>query len=657
MALADTLEVDEIYLYNLTGEIEYSTREAYLNWQATPGHPVHDFMISDLTSHVEEIRKDSESDEYYKYGYYRLDDGRFVQMGVDAALVENFLAPFEVQNLLQEMGDFHLVDYVYFVNEDYSINACCEIQNIDVQINNPKVREALESRTTYSLRRFSEWQNGEVYEIFIPIFVDEDFGGTLVIAKSTKEADIMMRTAIILSILISAVVFSTFIYIMLSNYRHHKQLVSLAYEDALTGLPNKAYLEEMLAEILSSSFQDNKAIMMIHCRNLNAINSAYGFDVGDRVMKELSVRLRKFVSVDSQLFRFAGNRFVLFVQDYQSQEELSSLAESIINELEPSLDIVGRPIELKIGIVELAPSQKVVDELTHASMTIHHLESGHETQSYAFFDAGIEEKLNRQEIIAQEMADFLQTQTGQTFHLEYQPKVSLTTNQIVGFEALSRMNSPSLGRVSPVEFIPIAELQELIAPLGYWALETACQFINKLSSEGYGHLYVAVNVSVIELLQPDFPLRVKEIVKKSGVNPQNLQLEITESVLIEDFDDIQVKLRHLRDMGLTIALDDFGTGYSALSRLEELPIDYIKIDKSFIDKILLRDEQKQIIQELIAMCHKLGLTVVAEGVEHEEQQEYLKESGCDLMQGYLYSKPLSEKLALEKLKIVFSFTN
>ena len=139
---------------------------------------------------------------------------------------------------------------------------------------------------------------------------------------------------------------------------------------------------------------------------------------------------------------------------------------------------------------------------------------------------------------------------------------------------------------------------------------------------------------------------------KSGIDPKNLQLEITESVLIEDFDDVHSKLQPLQDLGLTIALDDFGTGYSALSCMGELPVDVIKIDKSFIDKILVKDGQKQIIQELIAMCHKLGLIVVAEGVEYEEQRTYLAEVGCDIMQGYLYSKPVAEELALQKLESV-----
>jgi diguanylate cyclase (GGDEF)-like protein len=646
--VADTLAVDDIYLYNLDGEIEFSTREVYLGWKATPGHPVHAFLTSGLTSFIEEIRQDTESDEYHKYGYYRLEDGRLIQVGINAALVQGFLAPFEIERLLKDMVGF--VDHVYFVEPGPTVSACCDPSVFGFHLGNPEIMEALASRSIYSLRRHVEGQNREIYEIFIPIFVGDDYEGTLVVAKTTDEADTLAHTAMILSIIIGAVVFSSIIYIMISNYRHNKRLATLAYEDALTGLPNKAHLEQMLDHIRVRPFQDKRAILMIHGRSISAINSTYGLDVGDRVIKEVAKRLEAFVAEGSQLFRFADDRFVVFADNYRSKEELRSLAERILAALEPPVSIVGRPIEICIGVVESEPGLGAMEALSQASMVIHHLEQGHGDIKYAFFDARIEEKLRREEIIALEMQEFLDQPHLGTFHLEYQPKVDLASNSIVGFEALSRMTSPTLGRVSPPEFISIAERQEMIIPFGYWVLEAACQFIKRIGQQGHSQLYVAVNISVAQLLQKDFLRKVGEIVAKAGIDPHNLQLEITESVLIEDFDEIRAKLQPLQDLGLTIALDDFGTGYSALSRMGELPVDVIKIDKSFIDKILVQDNQRQIIQELIAMCHKLGLIVVAEGVEHEEQRQYLLEAGCDLMQGYLYSKPVIEELALQKLR-------
>ncbi|NMB02125.1 MAG: phosphodiesterase [Firmicutes bacterium] len=651
VALADTLAVDEIYLYNPQGEIIFSTRDAYLGWQALPGHPVHDFMISGAKSLVEDIRRDTESEDYYKYGYFRLDDGRFLQLGVRADLVEDFQAPFEVQKLIEEINGLGILDYVLFVDENYTVTASSRPSYIGRQMEDARIRSAIKDQVTHAVLVQARDGSGEIYNISVPVFEGDRFLGTLLIGESTEGTEAIVRIATTLGIVLTTVAFGGFVYVMVSNFRTNKLLAALAYEDSLTGLPNKAFLEELLTEELANPTRGKKAVVMIHCRNLGEINSTYGFDVGDRVMQIQAGRLQQFARDYGQLFRFAGNRFVLYVSTYRDRDELSALVEQVRASLEQSIDFVTKRISTRIGVVELSESHSGAAEvLAQASLTIHYLESGNSNGSYAFFDAHVEKSIHRQETIAVEMEEFLSGGKTGTFFLQYQPKVSLTSNQIVGFEALSRMNSPTLGMVSPGEFIPIAERQEMIIPLGYWGLETACQFIKLLADKGHGDLYVAVNISVIQLLQDDFPEKVKEIVERAGVRAEKLQLEITESVFIEDFGDIQAKLCPLRDLGVTIALDDFGTGYSALSRIEELPIDYIKIDKSFIDNIMVKDEQRQIIQELITMCHKLGLKVVAEGVEHEAQREYLAESGCDIMQGYLFSKPLVEEAALEKLK-------
>lgn len=648
--LADSLAIEEIYWYNPEGVIEFATKGKYIGWTATPSHPVHNFMISELTSYVEAIRQDTESDEYYKYGYFKLNDGRFIQIGVHADVLEDFLAPFETIRMLRDMVDYSLVDNVYFINPDYSVTTCCNPELYDLQLDNPTIRQGIDSRTTFSIRHRLESLGQEIYEIFIPVFVQDEFMGTLVVIKSTKEADAITNTTIVISIIVSLIVFASLTYIMLANYIHNKRLVTLAYKDSLTGLSNNTHLQQVLDDILAEPQEQKTAIVMIHCHNIGSINSTYGLPTGDKVLKEVANRLLTLVTDEMQLFRFSGNRFVLLIKNYQNQAELQALAEEIISILETPLEFIGRPIEIKIGIVELEPGAQTMEVLSKASMVIHYLEQGQTREPLAFFDTKVEEKLRREEIIAQELSEFLANPSLNTLYLEYQPKLALASNQIVGFEALSRMNSPTLGRISPIEFISIAERQEKIVPLGYWVLETACKFVNKLYDQGYQDLYVAVNISVIQLLQKDFPNKVEEIITKTGINPKNLQLEITESVFTDDFDDIQAKLRPLRELGLTIALDDFGTGYSTLSRMGELLVDFIKIDKSFIDKILLEDEQKQIVQELISLSHKLDLTVVAEGVEEEKQRDFLLKAGCDIMQGYLFSRPLPEKQALEKLK-------
>lgn len=649
MELAEILDVEEIYVYNSAGEIVYSTREEYLGWQAYPEHPVFEFMQSSAPDLVEDIRADSESGEYYKYGYVKLDDGRFVQLGIRAGLVENLLAAFEVDRIIEEIAGFQLVDHVSIIDRDFKVIASSDPSTVGSQMQDPAVQEAVSAGQTYSLLNLDH-PHGELYEVYVPVYVGNEYVGVLHVGKFTEESAAIARKITALGGFLIAGFFLGLILIMLSNYKHNQQLVALAYSDSLTGLPNKTYLEEVLAEAVAKPAGGKGAVLMIHCRNLSEINSTYGFTAGDQILKAIAKKLADLECRGCQLFRFTANRFVFYVEGYQHREELADLAERISRVVEQSQNFIQRQLQLYIGIVELTGAERSVDALlTQASVALQHIESGTGTGKYAFYDSRMEAALHRQEIIAAEMAEFLSGSIPDTFYLVYQPKVSLSSGEIVGFEALARMNSPTLGPVSPGEFIPLAERQDLIIPFSYWVLAEACGFIQQLAAAGYPSTHTAVNISVAALLQPDFTKRVEEIIFQSGINPANLQLEITESVVIEDFDDMQTKLCSLRELGVTIALDDFGTGYSALCRLEELPIDGIKIDKSFIDKIIVNDGQTQIIPELIAMCHKLELEVTAEGVELEGQREFLAAAGCDVMQGFLYSRPLNAVDALAKL--------
>jgi diguanylate cyclase (GGDEF)-like protein len=648
--LAPVLGVDDIFIYSPEGEIVHSNRDEYLGWQAVPGHPVHDFLISGATALVEDIREDTESGELFKYGYFRGEGGRFVQLGIKAGRVAELLESFELGYLFHELGRLELVDRVYFVDEDLTVIASDDPGILGARRDDISAIAALASGESYAQVNFDEDRGERVYEVYVPVYTGSERSGTLVISMSTSATQAVARIASVLALVAATVVFTGLVYILASNYTHSRELVSLAYEDSLTGLPNKAHLLEYLGEELAPGREGHRAIMMVHCRNLGAINSAYGFDVGDRAIRELGKRLRAFTNANRSLFHFATNRFVLYVRDYRGKEELAELAEQIKGNLERPLECVGRQIMVRTGILELGSGcQSAMEAVTRASVALHHAETVPSGHSFSFYDSGIEAQLQREEIIAREMAEFIASPEGSLFYLEYQPKVSLATGKIVGFEALARMESPSSGRVSPVEFIPIAERQDLIVPLGYWFLETACRFISQLYKAGYPDLHVAVNISVAQLRQEDFAERVKEIVERAGIKPENLELEITESVIIEDFSDIESKLCPLRDLGITIALDDFGTGYSALARLGELPIDSIKIDKRFIDSVPIESKQSHILEDLVSMCHKLDLEVVAEGVEHEIQRQYLATIACDIMQGYLYSKPLAEEAALAKL--------
>ena len=259
--------------------------------------------------------------------------------------------------------------------------------------------------------------------------------------------------------------------------------------------------------------------------------------------------------------------------------------------------------------------------------------------------------VTRENNIRDELLKGITDDNSKAIHLQYQPILNIKTGKISGFEALARFNSKNLGLVPPSEFIPIAEEMQLIVPIGLRVVYNACKFIKRLEMDGFNHINVMVNVSVIELLRDEFVGNIKTLIEDAEINSKNLGMELTESIIMDDFDMINEKLYKLKEIGIQLSIDDFGTGYSSLARESELHISGLKIDKYFIDKILEQKPDRVIASDIISMAHKLGHLVVAEGVETKEQYQYLIDNNCDFIQGYYFSKPLDEEDAVKKLKV------
>ncbi|NCC58768.1 MAG: EAL domain-containing protein, partial [Synergistales bacterium] len=267
-----------------------------------------------------------------------------------------------------------------------------------------------------------------------------------------------------------------------------------------------------------------------------------------------------------------------------------------------------------------------------------------------FYDVEMEREILREQKIKHELARVAAGDENNGLFLQYQPILDLKSNRVCGFEALARLNSEQLGLVSPMEFIPIAEQAKLIVPIGRNVFLQAFRFLKKLEKEGFDTVNVSVNVSAIQVLRDNFTVDLIEMIREAEVCPENIGIEITESVFSMDYQGINRVLGSLRDSGLHIAIDDFGTGYSSLARERELNVDCLKIDKFFVDKLLTLSPEDAITADIISMAHRLGHCVVAEGVEHEEQKEYLLGNGCDKIQGFLVARPLDEEAALELIR-------
>ncbi|WP_345907149.1 EAL domain-containing protein [Sphaerochaeta sp. UBA5849] len=429
------------------------------------------------------------------------------------------------------------------------------------------------------------------------------------------------------------------------------ELMFLNEHDIWTGLYNRRYLEQLLFSDADLHPSLKRAVLAVNLSALHTSSMTYGFQYTQEIIKKVSSSLLVLCSDQCLLCKTHEYRFSFYVKDYRDKEDLIAFCKRISSLLETFLIIEG--INWGIGIVEIGKgTTKDVEQLLRNVLVASEkaLQQLHDDSSYCFFDKAMEEELYREEVITAELSRIAAGEGNGSLFLNYQPILDLGTNRIVGFEALARLQIPSLGLIPPLQFIPITEKTKLIIPLGDSIILQALRFLNTVQSLGYSDIFLSINISAIQLLKHDFNANLLRMIKAMQVDPHSICLEITESVFASNYQDINRVLGQLQSLGIQIAIDDFGTGYSSLARERELNINCLKIDKSFIDKLMTLSEEQAITGDIISMAHKLGHCVVAEGIEHEKQLQYLRKFNCDKIQGYLISRPVDDKAALALLK-------
>lgn len=428
--------------------------------------------------------------------------------------------------------------------------------------------------------------------------------------------------------------------------------------DSWTGLYNRNYLEELLIKDGKKQNTKKRALININMTAVQSLTMAYGFHYTQDLIKEIVDVLNAHCTDTRQLFYTYENQFVFYLKGYQYKKQLTDFCDEVANTLESLL--AAERVRGGIGVVEIDQNNKNdVDQLLK-NILIASEEAfaiGDRDFGICFYDTEIETQMIREQDIKRELAQIAAGENGDCLFLQYQPILDLKTNQISGFEALARFKSSQLGLIPPLEFIPIAEESKLIIPIGDKVILQSFSFLNKLKEHGYANVKISINFSIIQLLKKDFCEKLFKMISKMRVIPSNIGIEITESVFESDYEKINRILGRLKKAGFIIAIDDFGTGYSSLARERELNINCLKIDQSFIDKLMYLEPEKTITDDIISMAHNLGHYVIAEGVEHEKQKQYLQRHGCDKIQGYLISKPLDEDIAIEFLRKYKSIEN
>jgi len=423
-----------------------------------------------------------------------------------------------------------------------------------------------------------------------------------------------------------------------------EEIRNLAFFDSLTRLPNRTLVLDRLTQLINEGPRDKGkvAVLFLDLDDFKKVNDTLGHDIGDKLLIDVSGRLKSAVRSSDTVGRLGGDEFIVILGRVADETDIIHVVENLFDQIRNTFNIDGHDMMLSAsaGISVYPEDGGNVSELLRKadSAMFHSKNLGRNT--YSFFTDAMNRNVLRRLALEKQMHGAL---TRGEFEVVYQPQVDLNCDRIMGAEALLRWYNPTLGNVSPEEFIPIAEQTGLIVPIGQYVLTEALRMTARWQKEHDPEFRIAVNLSPRQFRAPKLVSDIKKAMQQSGISYRYLELEITEGVLMDSHSGIDHALAELDSLGVNIALDDFGTGYSSLTYLRNYPFDVVKIDRSFISNIVVSPKDRALVNSAISMGHSLNLKVIAEGVETEEQLAHLKEMRCDHAQGYLFSKPVSER--------------
>lgn len=430
-----------------------------------------------------------------------------------------------------------------------------------------------------------------------------------------------------------------------------KHIEFLATHDALTRLPNRVLLNQSLVMAIESARRHGRrfALLFLDLDRFKTINDSLGHDAGDQLLQTIGERLDLCVRASDVVARIGGDEFVLLLNEIVGREDVARFAHSLLGHILEPVTLRGQPYRVTTSVgIALFPDHgtTAADLLKHADMAMYRAkEEG--KNNCQFFCTELRTRSLQRMTLENQLRQALERDE---FHLDYQAKISLVDERIIGVEALLRWTNPELGEVKPAQFLPLAEELGLIMPIGRWVLETACAQNMAWQRQGLPALRMAVNLSPTQFADHQLVAHIEQVLARTGMPAELLELEITETAVMRDIERALTLLAQIKALGVFISLDDFGTGYSSLAQLRKLPVDSLKIDRSFVSQLCSNMNDQSIAQAIITMGRNLSLNVIAEGVETAEQQAFLRSQACDDMQGYYFSRPDSESAFAELMR-------
>lgn len=477
----------------------------------------------------------------------------------------------------------------------------------------------------------------------VPIVADDDVAAVLEFFKRTHADDDprMVRLVATIADQLGGII---------QRKRAEERLHHMAHYDHLTGLPNRVLFTDRLSQAMVDAQRHGRVVgvIFLDLDRFKTINDSLGHGIGDLLLKSVARRLERCVRPGDTIARLAGDEFTVALADMAGTEDAAPVAQKLLDDLAQPFHVGGHELftGASLGVTLFPADDTTVEGLLRNADIAMYRAKDQGGNSFHFYSSDMTTKARARLSLENDLRRAIEREE---LVLHYQPIVSLRTREVVAIEALARWNHPQRGLLLPSEFIPLAEETGLILPLGEWAMHSALNEVRQLVHTGFVSLRAGVNISAHQFRQQDIVHTVQAALAAADVHPYRLQLEITESVLMQNIEATEKTLRSLSEMGIELSLDDFGTGYSSLSYLKRFPIDVLKIDRSFVRDLPGDDDDAAIASAIISMAHTLGIAVVAEGVESRAQLEFLRERGCNYVQGYYFSHPLPANLLKQLL--------
>lgn len=636
--MAASLNLEEIYLYNENLEIIASASGKYMGWVSPDDHPVHFFANGHTSFHIEDFRKDSESDKVYKYGYIRLANRRIIQIGKDVDAINELTKLVDYNDSVAEIISNENIETVYFINTVGEVVVPDRVTHVE-DFKPGFIRELSKHPVTSLI---VDVDKEKFVDIFVPLNFHHPEVHTIMVTRYSLSGtnELIWSTFLTISIPLS-IMYAFLTHFFISRMLVNQRVLDLAFLDPLTGLHNRTYLKERIIDKVLKDPKDKGMLIFMDVKNFSHINRTYGFQIGDLIFNQIGERLKELKGFDN-ISRFSANQFIFYIKNILPDSEIKILLDSINGVFEQPFKIKDSTLKLDVYMAVMKNKYyETFDALLNDSTYGLSLAKDMVSSNYVIFDDKIDAQIDRKNMILALLKQAIEEEDFNKLYCMFQPIVMLKNHDVVAFEALIRLVDDDKLHIYPDEFISLAEENHLIIPLGKHVVKYSCIFINLMKDHGYHNIRVSINASVIEMLQADYVSSLLKTLASYNVEPSLITLEITESILLSEFNLINEKLQQLQAYGIRIALDDFGIGYSSFERLHNLNINVLKIDKQFVDRIKHHRYETVVVADIISMAHKFNLVVVGEGVDDETQKQYLEDHGCDMIQGYLFSKPLT----------------